>query len=595
LRCEYKLLIEAFVMSTTELLPDLKVTAITASPTGTILDKITVSWTVTNVGNAIAQGSSWVDGFFISIDKQLDLSFRTRGDLEIGDVGVDAKPNSLAPGESYTLTKEFTIGSYFFRSPGNSSGTGAEYTPTGDVYLLAYTDYYPKKFPTPGVIESNEGNNLVEVPINIKTPDVDLVVTSITAPASFTPGQPFTVSWVVTNQGSVTAAANSWTDYIYLESKPGLPPVPFFNQYVREASSSEPPLKPGASYTLSTTFITPSAEINPGDYFLVVETDAHSPSVNPFGNKYQPETNENNNKLKVPISTSAPGTDLVVSSITAPTRVAINTPFNLSWVVTNQGAISADSQWIDTIYLSNDPILDATDTYLGYYSTAGNPPLAAGASYTATQTLTLPSEFEPSRYDYLLVVTDGDKNYQAETSEDNNIATYVIDIVKQPTAGLNLIGTNGRDTLKGGSGNDTLSGLRDNDYLIGGNSQDSLLGGQGEDVLLGGRGSDILVGGKGKDTLTGGVGQDEFVYTQFSDRGDLITDFKVGQDKIVLTQLLTSLGIDSSSVDFRDTAQGTSLILDPDGLGPSGFKPFILVQGSGVTALSLSNSNSLVF
>jgi hypothetical protein len=574
------------------MLPDLEVTAVTAPSTGTILDKITVSWTVTNVGDAIAPSGQWEDGLFISADEKLDLGFNGLGDLPLSDLSNPrpAYNRPLAPGESYTLTSDFVIDSYF-----NTNRTGgSEYTPTGNVYLLVATDYRSAFIPDGGVPESNQDNNLVAVPITINTPDVDLVVTSITAPTSFTAGTPFTVSWVVTNQGSVAATADFWSDYVYLESAPGLPEVPFIQQNVRNTIFDRSPLAPGASYTLSASF-TPPAGISAGNYSLVVETDGGDKRLFPFEVKDQPETNENNNKLKVPISTRAPGVDLVVSSITAPTRVASDTPFNLSWVVTNQGSISADSQWIDDIYLSADPILDYTDTYLSYHSTVGDPSLPAGASYSVTQSLTLTSEFQSGSY-YLLVATDGDKNYQVESNEENNVTAVAIDIVnKEPVKGLNLRGTNGQDTLKGGSGNDTLSGLSGNDSLIGGNNQDSLLGGQGRDVLLGGKGNDILVGGSGNDTLTGGVGQDKFVYAQFSDRGDLITDFKIGSDKIVLTQLLTSLGIGSSSVGFKDTAQGVSLTLDPDGLGPSGFKSFILVQGSGVTALSLSNSDSLVF
>jgi hypothetical protein len=572
------------------MLPDLKVTAVTAPSTGTILDKITVSWTVTNVGDA-PTGRNWSDSLFISKDQKLDLDYGGPGDLPLLRSSTPASNKPLAPGESYTLTGDFTIDSYFYRS---FRYGGTEYTPTGNVYLLVATDREPPGSLDGRVPESNQDNNVLAVPITINVPEVDLVVSSITAPASFTAETPFTVSWVVTNQGSAAATADSWTDYVYLESAPGLPEVPFIQQNVEGEIFDQPPLAPGASYTLSATF-TPPAGISPGNYSLVVETDGGDPRLFPYEAKDQPETNENNNKLKIPISTRAPGVDLVVSSITAPTRVAVNTSFNLSWSVANYGSVAADSAWIDDIYLSKDPILDYTDTYLSYHSTVGTPPLAAGVSYSVTQSLTLTSEFQAGSY-YLLVATDGDKNYQVETNEENNVTAVAIDIVnKEPVKGLNLKGTNGQDTLKGGSDNDTLSGLSGNDSLIGGNNQDSLLGGQGRDVLLGGRGNDTLVGGSGNDTLTGGVGQDKFVYTQLSDRGDLITDFRVGQDKIVLTQLLTSLSIGASSVGFKDTVQGVSLTLDPDGLGPSGFKSFILVQGPGVTALSLSNSDSLVF
>ena len=65
-------------------------------------------------------------------------------------------------------------------------------------------------------------------------------------------------------------------------------------------------------------------------------------------------------------------------------------------------------------------------------------------------------------------------------------------------------------------------------------------------VLSGGLGNDTLVGGLGRDVLTGGGGNDVFDFNRAGDsiRGvnrDLITDFRVGEDKIDLS------GIDANT------------------------------------------------
>ncbi|NET16871.1 MAG: calcium-binding protein, partial [Okeania sp. SIO1H6] len=78
-----------------------------------------------------------------------------------------------------------------------------------------------------------------------------------------------------------------------------------------------------------------------------------------------------------------------------------------------------------------------------------------------------------------------------------------------------------------------------NDFLSGQNNNDEMNGGAGSDRLNGGAGSDRLNGGLGNDTLTGGVGIDNFIFATnqefgFNDGIDEITDFVVGQDKIVL-------------------------------------------------------------
>ncbi|MCH7628490.1 MAG: tandem-95 repeat protein [Proteobacteria bacterium] len=98
-----------------------------------------------------------------------------------------------------------------------------------------------------------------------------------------------------------------------------------------------------------------------------------------------------------------------------------------------------------------------------------------------------------------------------------------------------------QDLIYGGPGNDTIDGRNDNDTLYGGSGNDTIIGGQGNDVLYGGSGSDTITGnanddriygGVGADTLSGNAGADTFYYLTLADRGDTITDFTVGTDKI---------------------------------------------------------------
>ena len=79
------------------------------------------------------------------------------------------------------------------------------------------------------------------------------------------------------------------------------------------------------------------------------------------------------------------------------------------------------------------------------------------------------------------------------------------------------------------------------DNEIRGNGRSNHLeGGRGRDVLDGGDRRDVLVGGRGNDVLTGGEGPDVFVYEtalQSRGRGDAITDFGTGNDKIDLSAI----------------------------------------------------------
>jgi hypothetical protein len=55
------------------------------------------------------------------------------------------------------------------------------------------------------------------------------------------------------------------------------------------------------------------------------------------------------------------------------------------------------------------------------------------------------------------------------------------------------------------------------------------------DLLTGGRGNDTLMGGMGRDTLTGGLGMDSFSFGSANENADVITDFSVASDTILVS------------------------------------------------------------
>ncbi|MBH8577978.1 type I secretion C-terminal target domain-containing protein [Nostocaceae cyanobacterium CENA369] len=130
-------------------------------------------------------------------------------------------------------------------------------------------------------------------------------------------------------------------------------------------------------------------------------------------------------------------------------------------------------------------------------------------------------------------------------------------------------------------------------------------GGGSHDPLIGTAGNDRIVGGTGSKTITGGLGNDEFVYTSLTQVGHRITDFTVGSDQIVLTQLLDSLvsggynGSDAVADGYvrlvqGKTANSTILQIDRDGLaGDAIFRNFI--QLDNVTPQAMNNINNFVF
>lgn len=115
-----------------------------------------------------------------------------------------------------------------------------------------------------------------------------------------------------------------------------------------------------------------------------------------------------------------------------------------------------------------------------------------------------------------------------------------------------------------------------------------LNGNAGNNVLVGGPGDDTLTGLQGRDRLTGGEGADRFVYTSLLDAGDLITDFVVGEDLVVVGALLQRVGyfgtdpVGDRYVGITSVAGRTFLTVDADGAGPGA--PRQLVELVGVPA-----------
>ncbi len=134
----------------------------------------------------------------------------------------------------------------------------------------------------------------------------------------------------------------------------------------------------------------------------------------------------------------------------------------------------------------------------------------------------------------------------------------------------------------------------------------NIINGNGSrDPLTGTDSSDRIVGGTGSKTITGGAGDDQFIYTSLREVGHRITDFTVGSDKIVLTELLDSLvtggynGSDAFTDGYVRVVQGSNVNsavvqIDRDGIiGSAVFRPFI--QLDNVTPQAMNDISNFVF
>lgn len=130
---------------------------------------------------------------------------------------------------------------------------------------------------------------------------------------------------------------------------------------------------------------------------------------------------------------------------------------------------------------------------------------------------------------------------------------------------------------------------------------DTLTGTPENTTVVAGNRDDVLIAGKGRQKLRGGAGRDQFVFRQLDKRPDRILDFEVGQDKIVLTQLLDRITprnykgnpIRDQYVQF--TRRGTNTQINIDVNGRRDGRSQTLVTVEDVSLAQLKNRNNFIF
>lgn len=124
---------------------------------------------------------------------------------------------------------------------------------------------------------------------------------------------------------------------------------------------------------------------------------------------------------------------------------------------------------------------------------------------------------------------------------ENVVGTRFNDLIKGDHKDNKLEGGEGKDTLFGDRGNDTLDGGHGDDKIEGGIGDDTIVGLFGNDILSGtdahaaGRGEiDFVITGEGHDQVVLGDAHRAYYADQGFDDFAGISDFHVGQDKLVL-------------------------------------------------------------
>ncbi len=316
-----------------------------------------------------------LDGVEVTFDSAIDPASLTVADVTLSGPGGSIAITSIAPLSSNQFLISFpvqradgeydvTLGPNVADLAGNlmdQDGDGINGESPQDVFIVHFTLSLP-----------------------------DLAVTQVNVPLIAPAGQLVPIIWTMTNSGRATAIA-PWNNTVVLANdatgngSQTLASVP--------ATIS---LVPGSSLTQTSTVLLP-ADMFGQKYVLV--------TVNSGGQV--PETDESNNTLAAAQPIQILGPDLVVESVAIhPPSPHFGDAVDLVWTVRNVGTGPALNPWSDRLQLSTDTIVGG-DTLLLTLSADDVVPLAAGAAYTRTQSVTLPlGPTLPSGTYFLLAESD---------------------------------------------------------------------------------------------------------------------------------------------------------------------------------------------
>ena len=350
--------------------PDLEIAALSVPLTGVPGSVISVSSTVTNSGGG-ASGAFAVS-YYLSTNYLLDASdILLNGGRTI---------TSLAAGASSAGTTDVTL----------PAGTAV-----GTYQLFAKADSADQ------IAEALESNNTSPRTIQIGG---DLIVSSLTVPAMAAAGGVISVTDTTVNQGTAPVAASTTRFYLSTNWQLDAADVQL------DGSHSVPQLAASGNHTAATSLTIPAGTLS-GAYYLVAVAD----STNAV-----PETQESNNTTSRGIQI---GTDLIVTAFTVPAKGGAGLPLAISETTRNQGSGSAAPS-ATRFYFSDNLVLDAGDSLLTPDHNV--PQLEAGASHTASLSVTLPANAAAGTY-YLIAKADA-ANLVVETNESNNTFSKSVQI-----------------------------------------------------------------------------------------------------------------------------------------------------------------------
>lgn len=383
---------------------DLQVSAVQAPATAAAAEPASISYTVYNRGNRATNDSAWTDKVFVSGKPVWDPAsvILVREIAQKANIGKDS---------SYTITASLML-------PGNIGGA--------DYYVYVLTNAGKQVYEHSDTTNNTGRSNKLFIK---KYPPVDLVVTSVSAPATGKSGTPITVKWTVKNAGEAITLPNQWNDGVYLSADT----VWDSNDHLVKSFTHRGQLTVEAAYTNEQEITIPNGIS--GKYYLLLATDPENlnydaDTTNNYG-LVRPAGGGNNDPVPIGIELTPPA-DLMVTKFTVPDEGFAGQPIKVKWTIKNDGSgITNKSSWTERVYLSKDINWDKQDRSLGTFIRNGV--LTAGTQYEDSLEVFLP---ENDLGNHVLIFRSDINDNVYEHGAEENLATALITIVKDDLSDL---------------------------------------------------------------------------------------------------------------------------------------------------------------
>ncbi|HUJ79442.1 MAG TPA: CARDB domain-containing protein, partial [Nitrospiria bacterium] len=356
--------------------PDLVMTAVTPNSGSYVAGStLSVTDTMQNQGGAPTTVSSTV-GYSLSTNT-------TYGDGDDIAITTTRVVGPLGAGASSTATTNLLI-------PAS--------TPSGTYYVCAKADSGS------AVNESNETNNSLCSTVTVSPGSADLIISAASTTATAAaPGGKVTLSNSAKNQGVTSAGSFIVAFHLSTNATYG-----DGDDVALTATRTVASLGAGGTSTASTSLVIPSTT-TPGNYYICVLADRDN-TVS--------ETNETNNTRCTAATIQVVNSDLITTAVT-PNAGTVSATATLSVTnsVKNQSVAAVPVAFKVGFVLS--PTASYTDPgAVASTTTRSVSTLAAGATSTATTTVTFPNTTPPGNY-YVCVKADS-ANAVTESDETNN-------------------------------------------------------------------------------------------------------------------------------------------------------------------------------